>query len=69
MYFEVGRIDGDGLVVAGFRRQTHHNPREHAHIAPPVPLIVERFVRATLRGASDPRKPLGLRKKHLLTRI
>ena len=35
--FEVGRINGDRLVVGGLCRQSRHDPGEHAHIAPSFP--------------------------------
>jgi len=34
MCFEVCGINGDGLIVRGLFGQSHHDPREHAHITP-----------------------------------
>ena len=44
MCFEVGRVNRDRLIVAGFGSQRHHDPREHPHVAPSLPAVVEGLV-------------------------
>ena len=60
MCFEVGRIDGDRPVIGGFRRQTRHDPREHAHIAPPLPAVIERLVRTVLARRVSPAQAIAI---------
>ena len=46
MGLEVCRVDHDGLVFAVPGRQTDHHLGEDALIAPPLPMVVQRLVRA-----------------------
>ena len=45
MCFEVGRVNRDRLIVAGFGSQRHHDPREHPHVAPSLPAVIEGLMR------------------------
>ena len=44
MCLEVGSVDRNSLVVGSFSSQSHHDPREHAHVTPSFPPAVERLV-------------------------
>ena len=57
MCLEMGRIDGNRFVVRCFGRETRHDPREHAHIAPPFPAVAERF--RGLRGPTGATVPFN----------
>lgn len=43
MRLEVGRVDHDRLPVRSLRSQPNHDPGKHAHVAPPLPSVVERL--------------------------
>jgi len=56
----VSRIDGVRLVVGGFCRQPDHDPRKHAHVAPPFPSVVERLVGAILSRRIAPAQAIAI---------
>lgn len=40
--------------------QPRHDPREHSHVTPPFPAVVERLVRAILFGCITPAQPITI---------
>ena len=48
MCFKVRRIEGNRLVVGCLCRQTRHDLRENAHVAPHFLAVAELLVRAIL---------------------
>jgi hypothetical protein len=60
MCFEVGCIEGERRVIRGFGSQTRYGPRQHPHITPPLPTVVDGLGGAGpySAGSSRQRKPL-----------
>lgn len=54
MSLEIGRIDHDGLGFGPLGGQTFLHPAEHAHLAPPLPAIVQGLVGAVFPGSVLP---------------
>lgn len=55
MCFEIGRVDHYRLRNCRLRGQPFHHPREDAHVAPPLPSVVEGLCRAVfLRRVGPP---------------
>ena len=61
MCFEVGRVDGDRLVVECLSRQARHDPRKNTHIAPPLSAVVERLVWPTFSRRVTPAQPVAIK--------
>jgi len=59
---EIGRIDHDGLGFGPLGGQTFHHPAKDAHLAPPLPAVIQCLVCPYSLGASRQRRPLRLTK-------
>jgi len=57
---QVCRVDHHGLLFAVLGRQTRHHPGEDALIAPPLPAIIKRLVRAIGRRGVAPSQPIAV---------
>ena len=66
MRFQVGRVDHDDLLFAAFGGQPLHHPGEDAHVAPPLPAIVEGLGRAMLPRSVTPPQPIAIDEDYAL---
>ena len=60
MCFEVGRIDGDRLVIRCLGSQSRYNSGEAPDVAPPLPSVVERLWRPIFSGRITPPQPIAI---------
>lgn len=60
MCFQIGCIDHDDLLLAALGGQPLHHPGEDAHVAPPLPAIVEGLGRAILPRRVAPSQPIAI---------
>ena len=60
MSLQVGCVDHDRLRLGAGCSQTFHHSREHTCLAPTLPPIVQRLVRAVLAGCISPAQPVAI---------
>ena len=60
MRFKIRRVDHDRLFLWPFGGQTLHDPSKDAHVAPPLPAIVEGIRRAILPRRISPPQAVAI---------
>ena len=60
MRLEIGRVDHDRLVLGALGGQAHHDPGEHAIVAPALPTVVEGLGRAVFLRRITPAQAIAI---------
>ncbi len=60
VHLQVSRVDHNRLRLGVRRSQALHHPREHTGLAPTLPPIIQRLVRAILPGSISPAQPITI---------